>query len=192
MDTSVRPWRLFIALPMPTPSADMLEASLRPYAEAFPGARWQRPDSFHVPLQFLGSTAPARIDGLVEGMRACALGRSAFLMATGRGDGVVRASGGVCWLRVDGGRERAADLSACLRSTPAPGMATPPTPQPHVTVARRAGALLIEALAGATLGEPSVEWLADRMVLYRSHTGTPAGSSYEALASVPLGYPLAA
>jgi 2'-5' RNA ligase len=123
----------------------------------------------------------------VEGMQACADGSTAFRVATGRGEGVVRAAGGVCWLRIEQGREQAANLSGCLSGRSERAATTPPTPQPHLTVARRAGTSLLEALARATLGEPAVEWLADRMVLYRSHTGTPAGSSYEALASVLLG-----
>ena len=189
-DTDTRPWRLFIALPMAPDEAARLEAVLRPYVAAYPAARWQRPETFHVTLRFLGSTAPERVDSLVEGMRACADGLTAFRVTTGRGEGVMRAAGGVCWLRIERGREQAADLSGCLtgrseRAATPP--TTPTTPQPHLTIARRAGGSLIEALARATLGEPAVEWLADRMVLYRSHTGTPTGSSYEALASVPLG-----
>jgi 2'-5' RNA ligase len=55
-----------------------------------------------------------------------------------------------------------------------------------VTIARRADRELIDALASRTLGDIVVEWQVDRVVLYRSHTGTPAGSSYEPLAEVRL------
>jgi 2'-5' RNA ligase len=185
-DTIGRPWRLFIALPMAAPAAARLTAVLRPYAMGFPTARWQRPDAFHVTLWFLGSTPPERVDGLVEAMRSCARGRAAIAMSTGRGGGTLRNPTGVCWLQIDRGREQASDLARCLGGGSQHGNAARSGPPPHLTVARSAGGPLIDALARATLGEPAVEWQADRMVLYRSHTGTPAGSSYEELASVPL------
>lgn len=170
---------------MAASAAARLDAILRPYAIEFPAARWQQPDAFHVTLRFLGSTPPEHVDGLVEMMRTCARGRVAIPMSTGRGAGTVRRSGGVCWLRIDRGREQASDLAGCLGGGSRVNAAQS-GPQPHLTVARSAGAPLIDALARATLGEPAVEWQADRMVLYRSHTSTPVGSAYEELASVPL------
>jgi 2'-5' RNA ligase len=60
-------------------------------------------------------------------------------------------------------------------------------PDAHLTVARRASPELIEALRHETEGPTRATWTADRVVLYRSHTGTPAGSRYEPLAEVRLG-----
>lgn len=186
-DTTPRPWRLFIALPMPASDANRLVASLGPYVAGYPTARWQRPDSFHVTLRFLGSTAPGRVEGLVDQMRVCADGVGAFHMATGTGDGVVRSSGGVAWLRITGGEAEANHLSGCLDERPSGSDSAPAAVPPHLTVARRADGGLIQALRHGSYGPTAVEWFADSMVLYRSHTGTPAGSAYESLAVVPFG-----
>jgi RNA 2',3'-cyclic 3'-phosphodiesterase len=186
-DAGSRPWRLFIAIPMPETVSRRLDAQLGAYRGAFPDARWQRPDAFHVTLRFLGETDPGSVGGWTDRMARCAEGRRPFLMATARGDGVVRRSGGVAWLRIDDGSTAAAALSWCLFDDPAHGTARPGSPAPpHLTVARRVDQTLIDALAGTTLGDPRVEWTADRLVLYRSHTGTPAGSRYVPLAEVLL------
>jgi RNA 2',3'-cyclic 3'-phosphodiesterase len=185
-----RPWRLFIALPMPSDVAGRLEAALAPYREAFPGARWQRPDAFHVTLRFLGSTPPERVDALTLGMARCGATASSFRLATDGSDGIVRRSGGVAWLRIGTGGAQVGHLARCLFEdaiaddprVPDRGSA----PAPHVTIARRADRALIDALGRRSLGDVSAGWLADRVVLYRSHTGTPAGSSYEPLAEVRL------
>jgi RNA 2',3'-cyclic 3'-phosphodiesterase len=187
-DTDPRPWRLFIAIPMPEGVSRQLDELLGAYRGAFPDARWQRPDAFHVTLRFLGETDPGSVGGWTDHMARCADGRRPFLMATTRGDGVVRRSGGVAWLRIDEGATDAAALSGCLFDDDPPGTTTragSPAP-PHLTVARRVDQALIDALAGISLGDPRVEWTADRLVLYRSHTGTAAGSRYVPLAEVPL------
>ena len=179
---------------MPMPHADVAaacDALLGPYRAAFPGARWQRPDAFHVTLRFLGATPPERVDGWSQPMMArCAADGRPFRLATDGGDGVVRRSGGVAWLRIDRGAAQAADLSGVPARTPSAATRRPRPVQrapPALTVARRVDRALIDALADASLGGAGGRaGSPDRMVLYRSHTGTPAGSSYEPLAEVRL------
>ncbi len=186
-----RPWRLFSALPLPVETARRLDSALAPYRAAFPVARWQRPDAFHVTLRFLGATPPERVPGLVAGMVRCAAAGRPFRLASDGADGVVRRSGGVAWLRIGPGRDQTESLARCLIEAgqdddPHLVAGSASAPAPHVTIARRADRALVDALASQSLGGVSVEWRADRVVLYRSRTGTPAGSSYEPLAEVRL------
>ncbi len=185
-----RPWRLFIALPIPIDAARHLEAALAPYRAAFPAARWQRPTAFHVTLRFLGATSPEDVTALVVRMARCGSAASSVRLATDGADGVVRRSGGVAWLRIGPGGAQVASMARCLLDdadveVPPPGRQGG-APAPHVTVARRVDRALIDALGSRSLGDVAAEWLADRVVLYRSHTGTLAGSSYEPLAEVRL------
>ncbi len=185
-EATPRAWRLFIAIPVPAADAHYLDSLLGPYRGAFPTARWQRPDAFHVTLRFLGETPPERTAALADHMARCAVGRGPFRLATEGGDGVVRRSGGVGWLRIGRGATEAATLAGCLLTDPASAVRPGSPAPPHLTVARRVDRPLVDALATASLGSLVLDWVADRLVLYRSHTGTPAGSSYEPLAEVRL------
>lgn len=61
--------RMFVALPLPEP----VRASLATLCFGLPGARWVRPDSFHITLRFLGELdggAAEDVDALLDGIRA--------------------------------------------------------------------------------------------------------------------------
>lgn len=182
MTGSDTPWRLFIAFPMPPAAASTLVALLQPYVRAFPTARWQRADAYHVTARFLGGTSPSLVPDLMSEMAACAATGRPIPMATGVAGGNPRATGGVAWLTLDRGGPESGAMSRCLEAV-APGR---PSAPPHLTIARRVDAPLIAAMASEALGPLRVSWTADRLVLYRSHTGTPAGSRYEPLGEVPL------
>jgi 2'-5' RNA ligase len=65
-----------------------------------------------------------------------------------------------------------------------------PTPNPHLTVARRVDRGLLDGLRQGR-GPTSVRWTADRILLFRSHLGPP-GARYEPIFSAPLGDRVAA
>ncbi len=61
--------RMFVALPLPEP----VRASLATLCFGLPGARWVRPDSFHISLRFLGEIDGGDaedVDALLAGIHA--------------------------------------------------------------------------------------------------------------------------
>lgn len=178
--------RLFVALPVPAAAAAAIHDALAAHRATHPQARWLDPRMYHVTLRFLGQADGSLLPSLADAVAGCAATTGPFAVTAGRGGGA-RGRSEVAWLDILDGRDRIdalADrldglLPATLRARLRPGR-----PAPHLTVARRAPAELAVALArdGA-----SVPWVADRVVLFRSHTGTPAGSRYEPLVEAPLG-----
>jgi len=181
-------WRLFVALPVPSASALAIHASLAPHRRAFPAARWIDPERYHMTLRFLGSMDPAVVASLEEAVRECADTGQPFLVAAGRGGGA-RGRSEVAWLDLLDGRAQmvalADRLDGLLPPTVRAGL-PPSRPTPHLTVARRAPRALGEGLREERLGVIRVSWTVDRVVLFRSYTGTPAGSRYEALTAARL------
>lgn len=181
--SSIDTWRLFVALPVPAPAAIEVGRLLGPYVRQTPGARWLRSDLLHVTLRFLGATPATRVAGIAAAMGDAVQGIGPFEVTTTGGDGRMHHGEGVAWLRLGAGvpviqalaDRLAAGLEGAGRSS-----------EPHLTVARRADATCIATLRTGALGSLAAGWIADRVVLYRSRTGTPAGSSYEGLAEVTL------
>ena len=61
-------------------------------------------------------------------------------------------------------------------------------PNPHVTLVRRVDEDLISALRSERHGPLGVAWLAEHVVIHRSHLG-PEGSTYETLHVADLAPP---
>lgn len=186
--------RLFVALPLPAATEVEVEEALAPHRRAHPGVRWLAPATYHVTLRFLGSCRTGVVGPIADAVASCAAEAGPFAIAVGRGGGT-RGRSEVAWLDVLEGRgpiEGLADrLDALLPDEVREAIRTT-RPAPHLTIARRASAALLAALPDETLGRVRVEWVADRVVLFRSHTGTPAGSRYEPLATARLGGRVAA
>ncbi len=68
--------RCFVALELPEEAKERLAAAGRRMAGRFPGARWIRPESFHITLAFLGEVVGTELD--------CA--RAAVQAVAGSGD----------------------------------------------------------------------------------------------------------
>ena len=62
-----RSLRLFVAVDVPAVVRDFLRNAIRPLHEAIPGARWTRPDAWHITMKFLGSVEPS-LRGWAEGV----------------------------------------------------------------------------------------------------------------------------
>lgn len=181
-------WRLVLALPVPAASAAAIHAGLAPHREAFPAARWIEPERYHLTLRFLGATDPSLVEALEAALRDSAAATAPFEVTTGRGDGS-RGRSEAAWLELGEGRASVVALADRLDAHLPPEATTRlPTsrPAPHLTIARRAPRELGEALRDERLGAVRVSWTADRVVLFRSWTGTPAGSTYRALAEARL------
>ena len=190
-----RPWRLFLALPLPAEAAAAVVRALAPVRASFPDARWLTVETLHLTLVFLGSTRPGRVADLARLVDAAAASHARFTVMTGLGGGREQPDGdGVAWLQLQRGGAETARLGARLEGEVAAvpgtggGAARAPrrSPSAHLTVARHASRELIAALAR---GEPHVEpvtWVADRIVLFRSHLER-SGAQYELMHVASLG-----
>jgi len=69
--------RCFIALELPENVKELLAAAPRRLSPFFPGARWVRPESFHITLAFLGDIEGAAMECANQAARAAA-GTGAF------------------------------------------------------------------------------------------------------------------
>jgi RNA 2',3'-cyclic 3'-phosphodiesterase len=186
-----RPWRLFVALPLPGVAPAAVAQVCEPYRRRFPSARWLPPGSLHVTLLFLGAVMPGRAPGVVRAMTSVAGAWSPFPVSTGPGGGRTRGEDGVAWLGLPtGGREVIGLASALAAACPGDVMsgsrAPRRTPAAHLTVARRVAPELVEALRTESLGRLRTDWQATRLVLMRSFLG-PAGSRYQEIDARQIG-----
>ena len=190
MDVAGRPWRLFIALPLPVEVAAAVVERLAATRARHRDARWLPAQSLHLTLLFLGSTDPGHVDGLRAAVDEAAARQAAFTVALGPGAGRARRGHGVAWLSLaQGGRDTTelADRLAELVRPMGVGDARGPrrAPSAHLTVARNATPDLLADSLFAEAPHPPVTWRADRIVLFRSHL-RPGGSVYEALHEATL------
>jgi 2'-5' RNA ligase len=151
-----------------------------------PHARWLPPEKLHLTLVFLGPTEAREVDRISAATAAVAARHPAYQVATGDGGGRVSTRrGGVCWLRLTDGGHETAQLALDLDGEI--GSATydaAHAPHPHLTLARGVDQAALEDV-GTMAHTMSLEWVADRLVLFRSFTD-PRGSVYEELGTWPL------
>jgi 2'-5' RNA ligase len=162
--------RLFLGVEVSPSAQDVVAAAIRPWREAFPGARWVPPENWHVTLKFLGWT-PAPLVPWVEETVGGVVGAHPPVTASIRGLGAFpsEARARVLWAGIDdpanGFGALVADLEAGLA---AKFRAELRRFHPHLTVARSEPPLrLPEAYADTPLA--SEPFVAGRVVLYRSH-----------------------
>jgi 2'-5' RNA ligase len=155
-------------------------------------ARWVRIDGLHLTLRFLGPTLDERIPAIEEAMRAAAAATAPFPVALAGGGafpGPTRPR--VLWVGVARGGEQLAELARRLEDgLVAAGWDRDERPfRAHLTLARSdgipAGAMTAAALVEAARSLDET-WLADRLVLFESHTGG-GPARYEALREATLG-----
>lgn len=197
--------RLFFAVPLP----DDVREGIRPIRDAVQAGvgdgqariRWVRIESLHLTLRFLGPTPLDAAPALGRAAAAAAAGVRPFEVAIA-GAGAFPDSGRprTLWLGLRAGADGLAALAAALEGVLAAGghderghgdgdhgEARPFAP--HLTLARTDGLRLASDAARAlTAAAAGHEWsfVADRMVLFRSHLGQgPAW--YEPIVQVPLG-----
>jgi 2'-5' RNA ligase len=181
---SHRRWRLFIAHPVPEAVRTEIQAQLGPYRRRHPAVRWTQPESWHLTLLFLGAVDPRRVPELERLVDEIASQMSPYRAVVDHGDGLLRQGEGVAWLGLGVGSGtliEAATLAAerCPRDA-TEGPAPQRTPSAHLTIVRRADALVIEALRSRTEGALGVSWTVDAVELVRSHL-EPDGARYETL-----------
>ena len=185
-----KPLRLFIAVDVPGDVQEGLEASLTPYRDKIPGARWTQRTGWHVTLKFLGSTWPR----LVEEIKA-AVGKTAgetapfetALTEIGAFPSARRAR--VIWAGLSDPDERLAGMVRRLDDLLVDYfMAEERDYTPHLTVGRLTPPRALDEFAADLMGlpVPSRPFAIEELVLYQSHL-SPKGATYEALERRPLG-----
>lgn len=187
--------RLFIAVPLSTPSRDACRSlleSVNGHREAW-AARWVGTDSLHLTLRFLGATPSERVPEIREALTDALAGRQAFAVRLG-GGGAFPAAGKVrvLWLGIVEGADALGAMAAAIdERLAARGWTSEQRPfRPHLTVARTDATSIADGHAAARLLAAAAEtWStafeADRVVLYRSHLGR-GPAQYEALEEVGL------
>lgn len=192
--------RCFIALDLPGDAKGVLASASRNLSDRFPGARWMRPDSFHITLAFLGDISGTALDcagkavEAAEGLGAFDLGFSGLVCLPERGSARVLALGAG-----QGASECRAvyDRVNCALSEEARvrdiGPLNPEWPdgrpfRVHVTLAR-AGSRPLPRDSDAAWEEFGQNLQApcriSRCILYRSDL-SPDGARYEAVHTVNL------
>jgi 2'-5' RNA ligase len=177
--------RLFVAIPLAAVVADELTAITMRLKSRADGLRWQKPESWHITLQFLGNTSREQFECILPRLRELhfpplpirieGLGffdRAGVFLAT------VQASPALLQLQ----QRVTAATEPC-------GFVPEARPyQPHITLARsgrgqREGIL---ALKDKMRRQPDFTgFVADEFLLYESFLG-PGGSRYEVRARFPL------
>jgi len=186
--------RLFIAVPVPAPAVAACHSlidSVRAHA-ASRAVRWVRVDHLHLTLRFLGATAPDRVPGLTEAIRAAAALPPFPVTLSGAGAFPSVARPRALWLGISDGVTELAQLGARL-DAPLADLGWQPEGRPfrpHLTIARTDAVPIAEgASIAAALTRAAASWQAafeaDRFVLYRSHLGRGA-PRYEPMAEVAL------
>ena len=182
-----RPLRLFVAVDVPEVLRQALAGAVENLHGALPGARWVRPEGWHVTLKFLGSVYP-RLRGWVEEQVAeAARGVQPFesrLTELGAFPSPRRAR--VLWAGLDDPQARLVGLADALDRLMEREFPAEKRPfSAHLTVARfrEQASLDEEALGIDVASEP---FPVEALTLYRSHLQRPA-ARYEALRSFPLG-----
>lgn len=185
-----KPLRLFIAVDLSEEARSALLAKAAPFRDRIPGARWTRPDGWHVTLKFLGSTWPRLMDAVGEAVERAAGEASAFdsrLTELGVFPGPGRAR--VVWAGLEDRQGRLAGLAGRLDDLLEEDFVREKRAfTPHLTLARLNPPRDIREFSPELPGTPvsSGPFRVDRLVLYRSHL-SPAGATYEPLLASPFG-----
>ena len=184
-----RPLRLFVAVDVPQEVKTGLAATVAPFRERIPGARWTRSEGWHLTLKFLGTTWPRLVEDVRQAVRTAAQGSTAFhTNLTGLGVFPSPRRARVVWAGLADPEDRFSPMVKLLDEL----LSEHFVPEkraftPHLTLARVNPARDIGEFAPTLLGLPveSSPFPVDRLVLYRSHL-SPKGATYEAVETFPL------
>jgi 2'-5' RNA ligase len=184
-----KPFRLFIAVDVPSSVKAGLASALEPFRNSIPLARWTGFDGWHVTVKFLGSTWPRLLDDVRGAVATAAAETPAFdsaLTQVGAFPTPTRAR--VVWAGLDDANGVLARLAERLDELLADDFIPEKRAYtPHLTLARLAPPRNLREFAPQLVGMPvkSERFSIDQLVLYRSHL-SPRGATYEPLATEKL------
>jgi 2'-5' RNA ligase len=188
--------RLFIALELPTPVLEALEAVQGDLRARLPdrAARWVRPEGIHLTLKFLGDVPSEQVDDIAGALRTCVKGYDPIeLRVEGLGVFPNPRRARVLWTGVGGDVDALRRLHASVEQHIAPvGYPTESRRfNPHLTLARaRRNATPAEREAIGTLVSDHdvghlATWEVSSVGLIRSQL-KPSGAVYTQLAQATL------
>jgi RNA 2',3'-cyclic 3'-phosphodiesterase len=179
--------RLFIGIPLAITTAnDLVALANRIRPKATDGLRWSAPESWHITLQFLGSTTAQQFECVVARLRA--LHHMPVHIQLGALGTFDRA--GVLFVDVHVTPQLLALQQSVTAATAPCGFAPEDRPyHPHITLARRKGRGGDKEFRNLKLHitppRPFSSFTAESFVLYES-IPTPEGSRYEIRERFPL------
>lgn len=171
--------RLFIAIPLAKSLVAELAALCSRLRSKEDSLRWSAPESWHITLQFLGSSSPQQFDCLTTQLARV---RSVPLPLRLDGLGIFDRAG-VFLAKVELTPELTALQERVTAATAHCGFVPEDRPyQPHITLARSKGdrgKQQLKALKTSAMAKPAFSsFTAREFLLYESHLG-PGGSKYE-------------
>lgn len=172
--------RLFVGIPLAAPGTKQLAAACRRLRAAHDGLRWSAPESWHITLQFLGSSTAEQFDCLTARLAEVRSGPVPVRL----GGLVVFERAGVLAAEVELTPELALLAQRVTAATAPCGFQAEERPyHPHITLARAKGAggrRQLKSLENRAQDLRPVAscFLARGFLLYESHLG-PGGSKYE-------------
>lgn len=181
--------RLFAAVVPPDTVLEELDAFVAPRRDAPGPWRWTQPPSWHVTLAFMGDTAEADLDLLVDNLADAAARTPAFDVRLGGAGSFPRPDAArVLWLGVAAGGEELATLARRTRT--AAERAGVPTDGarfvPHLTLARVNRGVEATRWLRVLDAAPPLAWRAAEVELIQSHLHD-RGNRYETLETFALG-----
>lgn len=192
-DEGPKPWRLFVALPLPEPVRRALGELVASLSGLPARVGWVRPENAHLTLKFLGDVPAARVDAVRTALDAVGAATVPFeLVLADLGAFPPRGQVRTVWVGARDGADAARALAERLEAGLEPlGFPREPRPfAPHLTLGRVRSPLARQAFdrARERLGEVRPGRLSvDRVVLIRSELAPGAPPRYTALHEVVLG-----
>ena len=188
--------RTFVALEVPPDTRSELDRLQRRLIArlATDAVRWSPPDKMHLTLRFMGEVEAEKIGAITAALRLACVGQKAPRLALGElGCFPNIGKPSVIWLGVSGEIEKLNTLFARVDAALSPFAERPDAKEynPHLTLgrvkatARNRARWLGEKLRHEILPAGQSEWMADRVVLFKSEL-TSKGSIYTALETVEL------
>lgn len=191
-------YRLFVALAVPDDVKEKMEAAQAELRRLLldRNVRWARREQFHLTLRFLGAVEAARVEVLVEAIRAACAGFGALHLRAERiGCFPERGYPRVVWVGVRDQAEQLPRLQQVVQAA-TEGFTTEPKEARftgHLTLARIKGIKHpeAEALSQAAAGMADRafgQWTACQIELMRSEL-LPQGAQHSVIASIALAAP---
>jgi len=188
-----RPWRCFVAVPLPADLRAALAAwvaNVRQDPVLDADWRWADPEGWHVTLAFLGATPPNTVPEILDRLAEELAGSEGFSVAAGGVGGFPgRSRARVLWYDVRDEQRQLADLAQLVRA--ATGVDESSPFRAHVTLARARDRHGVPLPQFPIDGLPAAEVPVTAVDLMRSHLGA-GPARYETLGEISLSTPVAA
>ncbi|HJQ54614.1 MAG TPA: RNA 2',3'-cyclic phosphodiesterase [Gemmatimonadaceae bacterium] len=178
-----KPERLFIGVPL---ADDARQSIIKSLPKNLPG-KPVPPENWHFTLRFLGATAPATRDLIIQLLRSAMCGAPFDIRFDSLGAFPRPNRARILWLGIEEGAERMIQLAAIAEATArVAGFAAESKPfKPHLTLSRIDPPISVSALVSA---KPrfSARMTVDCLILYRSRLGG-GPARYEEVERIRLG-----